>query len=431
MRQRTHRIGLFVSIVILLSATNCSNTPADIATTPPLKPSPQTDVPTPTQTVVPPATQADILAPTPPMGWNSFNHFGCDIDEKLVMETADAMVSSGMAALGYEFVNIDDCWMAPARDSDGNLQGDPQKFPHGMKVVADYIHTKGLKLGLYLDRGTKTCAGYPGSYGYEIQDANQMASWEVDYVKYDNCSPVGKLLDDYTNMHNALVATGRPIVFSMCSWGFPGILVARLDIAQLWRTSSDIRDSWERMINIGEANNAYAPFAEPGHWNDPDMLEVGNGGMTETEYRTHFSLWAMMAAPLIAGNDLRTMDQATKDILTAPEVIAVDQDPLGVQGTLLSDPVSKRGLEVWSKPLSTPNTYAVMFLNRSEHAGSILVHWSDLGLPAGAARVRDLWARTDVGIFYNGYGNLVPSHGVVLVKVTSVSLPTPKTIPPQ
>ena len=230
-------------------------------------------------------------------------------------------------------------------------------------------------------------------------------------------------MDDYTKMHNALIATGRPIVFSMCSWGFPGMLVAELGLAQLWRTSSDIKDDWDRMITIGEANNIYADYAGPGHWNDPDMLEVGNGGMTNTEYRAHFTMWAMMAAPLIAGNDLRNMDQATKNILTAPEVIAINQDPFGIQGTLVGSLSRSDGLEVWSKPLSGSNTRAVMLLNRSEEDASISVYWDKIGLPSGPATVRNLWDRTDRGVFSNGYGASVPSHGVVLIKVVSTGSP--------
>jgi alpha-galactosidase len=400
---------LFILVLpVLLAGCSLASTPAS------------TPTPAATSTITPiPLSAWDSLAATPPMGWNSFNRFGGSINETLIRETADAMVSSGMQAAGYQYVIIDDGWMAPERDANGDLQPDHQKFPGGMKALVDYVHSKGLKFGLYLDRGTKTCGGLPGSYGYEIQDANQLASWGVDYVKDDNCSVVGKLYEDYTNMRNALQATGRPIVFSMCSWGFPGILVPELDIAHLWRTSSDIKDTWDRMITIGEANNVYAPYAGPGHWNDPDMLEVGNGGMTDVEYRTHFSLWAIMAAPLIAGNDLRNMSQVTRDILVAPEVIAIDQDPLGIQGTLKSQPNSKSGLEVWSKPLSGTGAMAVMLLNRSEQAADIKVNWEDIDLPAGPALVRDLWDRADRGLFTDSYSANVPPHGVVLVKITS------------
>jgi alpha-galactosidase len=358
------------------------------------------------------------------MGWNNYNHFGCDYDATVIMETADAMVSSGMQAVGYEYVNVDDCWMALTRDSDGNLRPDPGKFPEGIQPVIDYVHARGLKFGLYLDRGTATCAGYPGSYGYEVRDAALLAEWGVDYLKYDNCNPVGNLADDYRNMHDALVATGRPIVFSMCSWGFPGYWA--LGVGHLWRTTGDIRDSWSSLITIMDANHVNAAAAGPGHWNDPDMLEVGNGGMTDLEYRTHFSMWAIMAAPLIAGNDLRTMSPATRAILTAPEVIAVDQDPLGVQGKRVTPYTGPAKPQVWAKPLSGVHTWAVALLNRSEAPADLTVHWSDIDLPAGPAAVRDLWARADLGLFHDSYtAEGVPAHGVVLIKVVSAGQGSP------
>jgi alpha-galactosidase len=392
---------------------------------------PPAATPTPIPTFTPspiPLSAWDSLAATPPMGWNTFNYFGCDYDQAVIQEIADAMVSSGMQAAGYEYVILDDCWMAPERDEDGNLQPDPDKFPNGMQAVADYAHARGLKFGLYLDRGTATCAGYPGSYGYESQDAALLAAWGVDYIKYDNCSDVGKLIEDFTAMHDALQAAGRPIVFSMCTWGFPGTYFSDLDLVHLWRTTSDIQDTWSSMLKIMAANNSYASFAGPGHWNDPDMLEVGNGGMTQEEYRTHFTMWAFMAAPLIAGNDLRGMDPATLDILTAPEVIAIDQDPLGNQGKRLTR--SGEDLQVWSKVLSGTDVRAAALLNLSEEAADITVSWSDLGLPAGAAAVRDLWARLDLGTFAEGYTANVPAHGVVLIKVVSTS-ELPPTITPK
>jgi alpha-galactosidase len=365
------------------------------------------------------------------MGWNSYNHFNCDISEKLIRETADAMVDSGMKAAGYQYMVIDDCWSASERNSDGSLPPDPNKFPNGMKALADYVHSKGLKLGIYLDRGTETCGHFPGSYGHEVQDANQIASWGIDYLKYDNCSPApgSSLVKDYTNMSNALKATGRPIVFSMCSWGFPGYWVAGSKIAHLWRTSSDIKDTWDRILAILDANSASAAFAGPGHWNDPDMLEVGNGGMTDLEYRSHFTMWALMAAPLIAGNDLRNMSQSTIDILTAPEVIAVNQDPLGVQGVLAGAIVGTRQPEVWYKILTGDNVRAVALLNRSDRTADITVKWIDIGLPSGPASVRDLWQRRDAGMFENSYTAAVPSHGVVLVRIVSTGGEVPASTP--
>jgi alpha-galactosidase len=363
------------------------------------------------------------------MGWNSFNHFGCNLDETIIPETADAIVASGMQAAGYRYVNLDDCWMAPARDAGGNLQPDPKKFPGGIKALADYVHAKGLKLGIYLDRGTKTGGGYPGSYGHEVQDANLLASWGIDLLKYDNCNPVGNMVADYQKMSAALKATGRPILFSMCSWGFPGYWIIGSSVAHMWRTTSDIQDKWARMLIILDANNVYAPFAGPGHWNDPDMLEVGNGGMSDVEYRSHFTLWAIMAAPLIAGNDLRNMSPATRDILTAPEVIAVDQDVLGMQGTRVSETAAADKPEIWSKILSGVNARAVVLFNRSEEAVDISVTWNEIGLPSGPATVRDLWDRIDRGVFSDQYTAHVLPHGVVLVKIVFTGENVPSVTP--
>ena len=309
------------------------------------------------------------VARTPQMGWNSWNHFGCGISDTLIRAQADSMVSSGMAAAGYQYINLDDCWSEMARDSSGNLQGSATKFPNGIKALADYVHSKGLKFGVYGDRGTSTCAGYPGSYGHETADANQFAAWGVDYLKYDNCAAVGDLVTDYTNMHNALAASGRPILFSICAWWMASTTF--VDLGNSWRTSGDISDSFSVVMGLMDTNNNTAQYAGPGHWNDPDMLEVGNGGMTDTEYRAHFSMWAIMAAPLISGNDLTTMSSATVAILTAPEVLAVDQDALGVQGTRVVD---NGDLEVWAKTLSGTNTKAVALLNRSGSTASITVN---------------------------------------------------------
>ncbi len=408
----------FTILIVLIFISSCAPapTPVEPTVTPSITPTASV-TPPPTFTPTPVPADDSQLALTPPMGWNNFNRFGCDYNETLIRETADAMISSGMQAVGYEYILIDDCWMAHERDANGNLQADPAKFPGGMKNLVDDIHAKGLKLGLYLDRGSQTCGGYPGSYGYETQDANLLASWGVDYLKYDNCNPVGNLVDDYRNMHNALRASGRPIVFSMCTWGFPGYWA--LGVGHLWRTTGDIKDTWSSMITIVDANNVNSASAGPGHWNDPDMLEVGNGGMTDIEYRTHFSMWAIMAAPLIAGNDLRTMSQATKDILTAPEVIAINQDPLGVQGVRVSRIVSLKGPQVWSKTLSGVNARAVALFNRSDKDANMTVDWKQIKLPPGQASVRDLWQRADLGLFTDSYSVDVPAHGVVLLKIVS------------
>jgi alpha-galactosidase len=382
---------------------------------------------------------SDLLSATPPMGWNSWNKFQSAVSESVIKAIADALVSSGMKDAGYEYVNIDDTWQAAARDASGNLQPDATRFPGGIKALADYVHGQGLKLGIYSDRGTATCAGKPGSLGFETQDATTFAAWGVDYLKYDNCSAdAATMQQDYTTMGDALKATGRPIVYSVCAWWFYDWMPS---VGQLWRTATDITDTWSTdshsVISLIDKNGedasrfgyfdmtiptsaAYAapglaPIARPGHWNDPDMLEVGNGGMTDTEYRSHFSLWAMMAAPLIAGNDVRTMTQATKDILLNADVIAVDQDPLGKQGKPISPSTT---LEVWSKPLSGTATYAVVLFNRTEAAADITVTFSDLGIGSGVVTARDLWSHTDLGQLSSSYTANVPSHGVVMLKVT-------------
>lgn len=361
------------------------------------------------------------LALTPPMGWNSWNKFSCNIDEQLIHKMADAMVASGMKDAGYQYIVIDDCWHG-VRDADGFIQPDPKRFPSGMKAVADYVHSKGLKFGLYSDAGRKTCGGRPGSQGYEYQDALQYARWGVDYLKYDWCNTGTRNAQEaYTLMADALRATGRDIVFSLCEWGNQQLWLWGKTVGNLWRTTGDIYDKWEGkrtyslgVMNIVDINEPLWPYAGPGHWNDPDMLEVGNGGMTDTEYRSHFSLWAIMAAPLIAGNDLSTMDEATKRILLNREVIAINQDPLGVQGRRISKDGDR---EVWVKPLSGGGR-AVLLLNRGTQPVQIAVDWSQLDYPAGLrAEVRDLWQHKTLAPQRGRYAAEVPAHGVVVVKL--------------
>jgi alpha-galactosidase len=367
------------------------------------------------------------------MGWNSWNRYGGSVTESVIEQTADAMVASGMKDVGYQYINIDDTWQAMSRDACGNISADSTRFPSGIKALADYVHQRGLKLGIYSDRGTSTCGGRPGSFGHEVQDAQAYASWGVDYLKYDNCYvPPGHdsnlgMQQDYTKMRDALRATGRPVVFSICAWYFQSWMPS---VGNLWRTTTDIKDSWsDNMLVLVDANGGttsrytdgvYGPpgigqYAGPGHWNDPDMLEIGNGGMTDVEYRSHFSLWAMMAAPLIAGNDLVNMSAATKSTLTNAEVIAVDQDPLGQQGHPLTS--SSTTLEVWVKPLSGTQTYAVLLLNRTAAMADISVTWSSLGITSTSAAVHDLWVPSDSGVIANGYTAHVASHGVVMLKV--------------
>ncbi|HXI90851.1 MAG TPA: glycoside hydrolase family 27 protein [Blastocatellia bacterium] len=357
------------------------------------------------------------LARTPPMGWNSWNKFACNVSEQLIKEIADAMVATGMKKAGYQYVNIDDCWQV-SRDSAGNIVADPTRFPGGMKALADYVHAKGLKLGIYTDAGTMTCEKRPGSLDHELQDAKTYAAWGVDYVKIDWCHTEG--LDpqkQYAKFRDALAQCGRPIVFSICNWGRNQPWTWGPATGNLWRTTGDIQDNWASVLKIlDNPSQQHAEAAGPGGWNDPDMLEVGNGKMTDAEYRSHFSLWAMMAAPLIAGNDLRSMSQATKDILMNAEVIAIDQDAAGKQGTRIR---VEGGSEVWAKPLKQKGAVAVVLFNRGEAAADISANWGEVGLPSGKAKVRDLWAHTDRGVFTDSFKANVPPHGVMMLKIVS------------
>jgi alpha-galactosidase len=346
------------------------------------------------------STVAPTLAQTPPMGWNSWNHFAGKVTQQDVKDAADALVKSGMRDAGYVYVNIDDTWEGE-RDETGVLHAN-SKFPD-MKALGDYIHARGLKFGIYSSPGPKTCAGYVASYGHEQQDADLYASWGVDYLKYDLCS-FGKLMDEakaahpndpdagtqlmkdaYAKMRAALDKTGRPIVLSLCQYGMDDVWTWGASVGgNLWRTTGDINDSYKRMSEIGFSQGPLAKYAGPGHWNDPDMLEVGNGGMTNDEYRTHMSLWALLAAPLLAGNDLSKMTEDTKSILINKRVIAIDQDALGVQGKRMS----KDGdLEIWSKPLSG-GAVAVGLFNRGTSAKEMTLILSDLGVKP--AKVRPL-----------------------------------------
>jgi alpha-galactosidase len=320
-----------------------------------------------------------------------------------------------MRDAGYRYVVIDDCWQV-ARDPQGRLVADSARFPDGIKALADYVHAQGLKFGIYTDAGRKTCQGRPGTYGHEVEDARTFAAWGVDYVKEDWC--YADSLDariQYAKFRDALRGAGRPIVFSICEWGSFSPWDWGPTTGHLWRTTTDIEDKWSSMLDNLDISGQHAAAARPGAWNDPDMLEVGNGGMTDAEYRAHFSLWAIMAAPLIAGNDLRTMTSATRDILTNREVIAVDQDSLGVQGTLVQEDPPEH--QVWVKPLRD-GSRAVVLLNRATTPDSMTATWWRLRLPAGPALVRDLWAHADIGTFKDKFTTLVPPHGAVMVRVS-------------
>ena len=360
------------------------------------------------------------FAKTPPMGWNSWNKFAGRVDDKSVREMADAIVSSGMRAAGYVYLNIADT-REGTRDKDGNITSN-EKFPN-MKALTDYVHSKGLKIGIYSSPGRKTCAGYEGSYGHEQQDANTWAAWGFDYLKYDWCSATAVYRPDemksaYEKMAVALRATGRPFTYSLCQYGELNVGEWGSSVGgNLWRTTGDIRDTWQSMSSIGfDQQVGREIYAGPGHWNDPDMLEIGNGGMTTTEYRTHMSLWSMLAAPLLAGHDVRTMPDFTRDILLNAEVIAIDQDPAGVQGSR----VRKEGpegqtLEVWKKPLA--KGVAVGLFNRGPENAQMTVKWSEVGVTGASPKVRDLWAHRDIANAGAEYTVMVPSHGVVLLRV--------------
>ena len=359
------------------------------------------------------AAQDKNLALTPPMGWNSWNHFAARVDDKAVRAAADAMVASGMKDAGYVYINIDDTWEAK-RDSQGLIQPN-EKFPE-MKALADYVHSKGLKLGIYSSPAAKTCAGFEGSLGHEEQDAQTYAKWGIDYLKYDWCKSSGSLDEmktSYTKMRDALKRTGRPIVLSLCQYGWNKVWVWGESVGgNLWRTTGDITDEYRVMAEIGFNQNGLEKYAGPGHWNDPDMLEVGNGGMNDDEYRTHMSLWAILAAPLIAGNDLSKMTPYTVEVLTNREVLAVDQDPLGKQGYRIAQ---EGPFEVWMKPMADGSKVVGLF-NRQRFAEEMAVDFSQIGITSEAV-VRDLWLKKDVGTFKDKFSAFVPRHGVVLVRI--------------
>jgi alpha-galactosidase len=357
------------------------------------------------------------LARTPPMGWNSWNKFAGRVDDPAVRAMADAMASNGMKEAGYQYINIDDTWEA-GRDAQGNITTNT-KFPD-MKALADYVHAKGLKIGIYSSPGPNTCAGYEGSYGHEEQDARTYAAWGIDYLKYDWCGARNLYTDQemralYQVMGDALLKTGRPILYSLCQYGRAEVWKWGADVGgNAWRTTGDIRDTWDSMTTIGFSQDELAPWAAPGHWNDPDMLEIGNGGMTDDEYRTHMSLWSILAAPLLAGNDLRNMTPAILEILTNREVIAINQDTDGKQGRR----ITKSGdQEVWARPLSG-GAQAIGLFNRGGSPAKITVNWPDMGLKTAPSRARDLWAHSDLKLDGAEDSVTVPAHGVVMLRVS-------------
>ena len=373
------------------------------------------------------AQKFEKLAQTPPMGWNSWNKFGCDINENIIKEIADAMVKTGMQKAGYEYIVIDDCWQID-RDSNGNILADPERFPSGMKSLGEYIHSKGLKFGIYSDAGTLTCQRRPGSRGYEFQDARTYAEWGVDYLKYDWCNHGEQNSKaSYTLMRDALYKAGRPIVLSICEWGTTKPWEWAKDIGHLWRTTEDIINCFDcvnywggmGVLQIIDLSAAIGDYSGPGHWNDPDMLEIGNGVLAASEERVHLSMWAMFSAPLMAGNDLRSMADETIEILTNKEIVDIDQDPLGISAIRW---MKYGDLEIWFKPLSE-NNYAFCIINRSNEPISIN---QDLKttikkkyIIGGSYTVRDLWKHKNIGSTKGNIVATIPAHDVLMLKLIS------------
>ncbi|MBI5959501.1 MAG: glycoside hydrolase family 27 protein [Chloroflexi bacterium] len=375
-----------------------------------------------------------MLAQTPPMGWNTWNTFGPDINETLLSEVIDLFVHDGLRDAGYTYVVIDDLWSAPERVN-GRLTWDTAKFPHGIKALSDYAHSKGLKFGIYSCAGTYTCGNQPGSYGYEEIDAQTFAEWGVDFLKYDFCyvppGVNGPML--YRRMGQALRATGRPILFNICEWGRhkPWKWGTQAG-GHMWRTTGDIADSWESILKIGFQEQAeLAPYAGPGHWNDPDMLVVGmygkgnvaQGGCTEAEYRSHFSLWCLLAAPLMIGCDVRKMSPSTRAILLNHELIAVNQDELGCQGYRVGQvDYAYEIAETWAKPLADGSIAVGLFNLGTRQPRLISVPWESLGLhPQRACHVRNLWTGEDLGGFTASFSIPVDSHDVVIIRISPIS----------
>ncbi len=382
----------------------------------------------------------NLIALTPPLGWNSWNCFAGDVDDAKVRSAADAFVASGLVEHGWTYINVDDCWMVKpdskdsvlggaARNERGRIQTN-RKFPD-MKALGAYVHEKGLKLGIYSSPGPLTCAGYAGSYTYEVQDAEQYAEWGVDYLKYDWCSydriakdkSLPELQKPYSVMRAALNTVNRDIVYSLCQYGMGDVWEWGTEVGgNCWRTTGDITDTWESVSTIGFGQAGHEPFAGPGHWNDPDMLVVGWVGwgprlhptrLTPYEQLTHISLWTLLASPLLIGCDLTKLDDFTLGLLTNDEVLAVHQDPLGRQAAQ----VTKEGdREIWARPLED-GSWAVGLFNRGEQSTTVTVRWTDLGVTGGKL-VRDLWRQRDLGTYETEFAVKVSRHGTVLVRIS-------------
>jgi len=378
------------------------------------------------------------LALTPPMGWNSWNTYSSNISEELVKDTAEAMIANGMRDAGYVYIVLDDTWSAMERDADGNLQAHPEKFPSGMKAIGDYLHERGFKFGIYGCAGRKTCGGYPGSWGHEFQDARKFAEWGVDYLKYDWCSSgTADARDAYTRMRDALYTAGRPIVFSICEWGHSKPWEWAGDVGHLWRTTGDIMDcydckqrweqGWKVILDLqfsqvqpadGQPGNGINAFAGPGHWNDPDMLEVGNAGLTFAESRAHFTLWCILAAPLMAGNDVRAATPEIVAVLTDREALAVNQDKLGKQGWRFRAEPSQ---EIWVRELAA-GEWAVAILNSGATAADVEIDFNHgFWFLGGKCSVRDIWNKRDAGDTSGKFSAHIDAHDAAFLRLTPIA----------
>ena len=381
------------------------------------------------------AQKFEGLALTPPMGFNTWNTFATNINEVLLRETADTMVKNGMRDAGYNYIVIDDCWSMKERDANGSLVPDPVKFPSGMKALGEYLHTRGFKFGIYGCAGSKTCGGYPGSQGHEYQDARLFASWGVDYLKYDWCYTATRdPKEAYTTMRDALFTAGRPVVFSICEWGNSKPWEWAKDVGHLWRTTGDINDSyasvqrWERGWKIildlqyslvqpaDGQNNGIGQYSGPGHWNDPDMLEVGKEGLTFAESRGHFSLWCMLAAPLIAGNDVRHTTPEILALMTDKEAIAIDQDALGKEGWRFRAEPSR---EIWLRELAN-GEWAVVLLNTGDAAADLTIPFNKMWVIAGKFQIHDIWDKKDVGTNEKDFTKHLESHDVAFLHLKPI-----------
>jgi alpha-galactosidase len=351
------------------------------------------------------------------MGWNSWNHFHCDIEEHLIRDTAQAIIDLGLKDLGYSYLNLDDCWQK-SRNSTGYIVADATKFPSGIRALADYVHSLGLLFGLYSDAGIKTCQGRPGGLWHEQQDAASYKEFDVDYLKYDNCFNLDvNVHTRYQAMHDALNASGHALFFSMCEWGRADPAAWAMSVANSWRTTGDISPNWNSITNILDANDNWHSYAGPGGWNDPDMLEVGNGDLTIAEQRSHFTLWALIKSPLLLGNDLQSITEETLEIITNTEIIALNQDPIGVQGYKRT---SLNGLEVWAGPLDHDHVAVVLF-NRADQSANITATWEDIGISGSKVmQVRDLWMHKSLGVRVGSVTAMVDSHDVVALRLSPV-----------